>query len=135
MRLAPIALTLALVATALPAHAAVIGYDCRLRDAAAEWTGPQNIRLQFDPQKHIATIADRTDPDRVWTFASRPAENYVFKMSQDSFGDHMGTGYVENTNGFLDAFAVEAQTGRMLWIDMRLDVVPRRTVWTCAPLD
>jgi hypothetical protein len=46
----------------------------------------------------------------------------------------MGTGYVENTNGFLDAFAVEAQTGRMLWIDMRLDVVPRRTVWTCAPL-
>jgi hypothetical protein len=134
MRRATILASAILVAAAFPAQAAVIGYDCRLRDAAAEWQGPQNVRLLFDPNKHVATIADKTDPDRVWTFVSRPADNYVFKMSQDTFGDHHGTGYVEGKNGFLDAISVEAQTGRMLWIDMRLEVTPRRTVWICKAL-
>jgi hypothetical protein len=68
MRLALTALA-ALLALVQPAQAAVIGYDCALRDAAAGWTGPQSVRLQFDPEIHRATIADLGDPDRVWVFA------------------------------------------------------------------
>jgi hypothetical protein len=55
-------------------------------------------------------------------------------MSRDAFGDHTGTGWIDGEGGFLDTIGVESQTGRMIWIDMRLDLVPARTIWKCEPL-
>lgn len=134
MRLALVALPFALAVAALaqPAEAATAGYDCTLRDAAEEWTGPNAIRFEIDADAQRAAIAD-LGSSRTWTYASRPAENYTFKVMTDEFGSHLGTGFVHGESGFLDAIQIETQTGRMLWIDMRLDLHPARTIWACTP--
>jgi hypothetical protein len=133
MRLALVALPLALLALAQPAQAAVVGYDCTLRAGYEGWTGPEHVRFEIDPENQLAMIADLGAPGRVWIYVDRPADNYEFKVTTDEFGSHTGSGFARGSGDFLDIVSIETQNGRMMWVDKKAEFLPA-TFWACTAL-